>query len=586
MARTAGCPLASPKGVIMSSDVRLFQDINAIESLRNSDFDALSAYGEVIDNSIQANAKTIKINFHTKIEGNRSYEFIKEIEFGDDGDGMDPETLHRCLQLGWSSRYNDRSRIGRFGVGMTLAAIHECKRVKVYSKVSGGDWFSTYIDLDEIKEGATSSIPMPSKVALPEQYKKLVSDNSGTIVVWSKYDRQTANASRIRDEAKIWIGRTYRYFIWDGVNIFLNGEEIKVIDPLYVRTEKTRFPDDPPSTLFDDIVIKWPVDEFDAPPESPSTSNIVIRMSLLNEKFRPYGGVGGTAEVKARNIHENNGISILRNRREVFYGEIPYWGSVRKGKGWSRFDDIDRWWGCEILFDAVLDRAFSVKNIKRGAEPNAELKESIKHEITPTRESCLEKVRELWKISDQEARVKETGNRNSILNRPVDHDSAEEIAKVTPTDMTAIDEGKSLSLEVDAFIQQKVKNYNAEQKAALDALIKSQPFTIIEDTWTGSQFVENSFLGGKAVLRYNMGHIFFDKVYGLIRNLDKEDADPVKTSKDLKALLDLLIIAFAKGAARFPKDAEYSAEEFIENLSANWGQYLQSYVKTWAKENE
>ena len=37
--------------------VRFFEDSNALDSLRSSDFDTLSAYGEVIDNSIQANAK-------------------------------------------------------------------------------------------------------------------------------------------------------------------------------------------------------------------------------------------------------------------------------------------------------------------------------------------------------------------------------------------------------------------------------------------------------------------------------------------------------------------------------------------------
>ena len=35
----------------------------AFESMRDSDFDSLSAYGEAVDNAIQANASTIRINF-------------------------------------------------------------------------------------------------------------------------------------------------------------------------------------------------------------------------------------------------------------------------------------------------------------------------------------------------------------------------------------------------------------------------------------------------------------------------------------------------------------------------------------------
>ena len=104
------------------NEVRFFQDSNALESLRNSDFDAISAYGEVIDNSIQAGAKNIKIRLSTE-SVRAGYEQIKSITFGDDGIGMDAGTLHRCLQVGYSSRFNNRDGIGRFGVGMTLAAV-------------------------------------------------------------------------------------------------------------------------------------------------------------------------------------------------------------------------------------------------------------------------------------------------------------------------------------------------------------------------------------------------------------------------------------------------------------------------------
>src|SRR5260221_716094 len=127
--------------------VLLVDNARALESLRNSDFDAYSAFGEVIDNSIQANAKRIDIKVIYTPRSGRSFEPITKIGFADDGHGMDPEILHRCLQLGYSSRYNDRSGIGRFGVGMTLGAINQCERVEVYSKIPSGNWYMTYIDL-------------------------------------------------------------------------------------------------------------------------------------------------------------------------------------------------------------------------------------------------------------------------------------------------------------------------------------------------------------------------------------------------------------------------------------------------------
>ena len=125
------------------SGVSLVNDGAALLSMRNSDFDANSAVGEVIDNSIQAGAKKVRliVNFKASKE-----EPITSIAFGDDGIGMSRDVLHRCLQLGYSTRYNDRGGIGRFGVGATLAAINQCKKIEVYSKEKGGDWLYTYVD--------------------------------------------------------------------------------------------------------------------------------------------------------------------------------------------------------------------------------------------------------------------------------------------------------------------------------------------------------------------------------------------------------------------------------------------------------
>ena len=67
--------------------VRFFEDGNALDSLRSSDFDALSAYGEVIDNAIQARATEINLKFEAPISGKKRP--IDVLAFGDNGCGMD-----------------------------------------------------------------------------------------------------------------------------------------------------------------------------------------------------------------------------------------------------------------------------------------------------------------------------------------------------------------------------------------------------------------------------------------------------------------------------------------------------------------
>lgn len=567
--------------------VEFFQAGQAIESLRESEFDSNSAFGEVIDNSLQADATNINIKFETEQIKSRSN--ILAIAFGDDGRGMDAATLHNCMTLGWSSRYNDREGIGRFGVGMTLGAIHECKRVEIWSKQAGGEWQFTYLDLDEIKNGALKSIPDPVKRALPKEFASLPGKEHGTLVVWRKVDRQQDDATNIIESFNVWCGRTFRYFIWEAIpprtvpaTITINGEIVPAIDPLYARTEKTRFPKDPPAHVYDPIDIDWVVDTTSPGFEEGRKSKVVIRMSRLDESLRRKQGSGGGPEAKARFIDMNNGISILRSHREVFYGEIPYW---KTKAGWANFEEIDRWWGCEVLFDPEIDRAFQVKNIKRGAVPTRNLKEAIKDKILPTRETILQEVRALWsRTKDEEEHEKEIEKGKKLLARAGEHDVAEGTAKKTSVPKNQLDADKDLEKESEAAAKKYADRYNEEEQQRLAELFRSQPFTIMQNRWRGQQFFDSKFLGGSAVLDYNMDHAFWETVYGLVDQLTDEEVDHAVTAKEIRVMLDLLIIAYAKAEAVFSPESEYTADQFVQHLRVNWGQMLNSFVTARKKE--
>ena len=569
-------------------NVTFFEPGPAIQSLRESDFDTYSAFGEVIDNSLQADATQIRVKI--TVGGNKGRD-IQSVAFADDGHGMALEALHNCLTIGWSSRYNNRSGIGRFGVGMTLGAIHECRRVQVWSRdKASANWLYTYLDLDEIAAKELADVPTPVKRVIPAEYDELVTTDHGTVVVWSKYDRQTDNANTVVESFRVWCGRTYRYFIWDAVaprtsdcSIFINGEEVKAIDPLYVRTEKTRFPADTPAHLFEPMTIDWPVDRNAPGFMEGAKSTVTLRMSRLPENFRRRQQDGGRPPAKERFIDENNGISVLRNYREVFYGEVPYWKS---GDGWSSFMDIDRWWGLEVLFDPSVDRAFQVKNIKRGAVPQRQLKMTIKDKIKGTRKTVLEQVRALWAetaLKDREEEEKQEGE--DLVRRAGQHDEAESAVKRAPVPKSQLDKDLDPEKEATKAAGAYGDRYDEEEKQKLAELFKSQPFSIMETTWPGQAFYVPKFLGGKAVLDYNTSHTFWQTVYGLVDELNEDDVDKADVARKIRVMLDLLIIAHAKAEAMFNADDEYTANEFVQYIGSHWGQYLASYVNSWNKED-
>lgn len=232
---------------------------------------------------------------------------------------MNPETIHNCLTLGWSSRYNNRDGIGRFGVGMTLGAIHECKRIEVWSRPEDGDWNFTYMDLEEIESGSLSSVPPPTIQRLPKEFIGLAGKNKGTIIIWRKYDRQSADGHTMIADFEKWCGRTFRYFIWgepeyqrSAVTIRINDHEVRAIDPLYVRLKKTRFPNDPVAEEFAPMSLTWPLDTNAPGFSDGQRSTVRIRMSLLPEEWRQNQGDGSSSVANERHIPDNEGISILR----------------------------------------------------------------------------------------------------------------------------------------------------------------------------------------------------------------------------------------------------------------------------------
>lgn len=542
----------------------------ALQSMRDSDFDCYSAYAEAIDNSIQANATEIHIAFDTEEKRKGPpYEYIKQIAFVDNGDGMDEELIHNCLRLGYSSRFNDRSGIGRFGVGMTMGAIHECCNVRVFSRQGKQEeWLTTSLDISSSDDESVFIDP-PKSSKFPTWIEKVEPRGSGTAVIWSNYDRQQENGQKIIDECKVYFGRVFRKFIWRDVKIFVNGEPVHAIDPLYARTDKTKFPKDIAATLAEPISLQWPIPENIAGSEAQQDT-ITIRLSLLDEGIRGYRSTGGRKEVTDRYIDRNQGISIMRQDREVAYGAIPYWPGDQK---W--FTQPDRWWGCEIEFSPLLDRAFQVRNIKRGAVPNTELKKAIFDKINPTIQTYLETIRTRWdeKEQEREAEDRNSGRHNS------GHQEAEQIAEAKEKNLEDTFKPVDNPREAEQKLIKQIKKYQAavNEKVIIERW-RSQPYTIESDTWKGKEFIELKPLGGNDVLLYNASHILMKKLEELEERISANaDSASVALAKEVRTVVDLLLLSYAKAESKMSTDGKKT--DLLEILRMNWGIYARSYIQ-------
>ena len=562
----------------------LFHVGRAFESLRNSNFDTVSAIGEVIDNSIQANAKNIRMRIEKTQPRKKKVDLIS-IAFGDDGKGMTTNTLEKCVQVGFSERYNDRGGIGRFGVGMTLGAVTQCTRIEVYSKPQGGNWNFIFLDLDKLKDLEDAEPEKPIQLEIPREYADLVGD-TGTLVVWKNWDREDAEIDDIKD----WIGRVYRKFIGEEIikddkvvpnddqrHIFLDdgdtNEKIHAMDPLYVT--KTTFADER-AELYKPIVIEEWVHEFDKPPDNPhGQKSIVIRASLLPSSWRPATKMGNSKENRNRRVHNNEGISILRNDREVFYGHIPHYtisDPIHSGRG-KGFQDLDRYWGCEIAFDADLDHWFSVKNIKVGAKPTRDLRLKIQEALNPTIKSLRKEIRGEWDRVSAEKK-KATGGAASGT------DDAEDMLNdgTTPPETTQD--------EIDEMIKNSGADKEA-QKKDLELRLKEKTLVFNKkyDVDVRGNFIDVTAIGGRTMININMSKPFFKKFFDMLELLPKDvmverqDGASESIGKAMETNMYLLLGSFVLARSDFGNMEEIRPiEEVIAKLTYNWTFYLDRHV--------
>lgn len=579
--------------------VPLIRVDRTLNSLRSSGYSLEAAVGEPIDNSLEANARNIKILL---VEGTReitnkkkteTVKVVDQIAFGDDGDGMPEEVVARCLVLGESTRYNSRQGMGRFGVGATLGAISQAQRIEVYSRTkNSGPYLHSYIDLHEIEGGKQEFMPKPEPKEIPTAFVGLMNPKSpGTLIVWSKCDRLSEmtedgkkavkakdirTLENIRTDVIKYIARTYRYYLTEGRSIEVNGTKVLPHDPLYLMN--SRFAEDPKATVDFEEVVEWPI-----PSDPEKKAPIRIRMTLLPEAWRPVKGSGReTTFNRERRIVENEPLSIVRAKREIFWDIIPkfYPDGVR---------EIARWVGIELSFDPVLDEAFQVRNVKRGVEPVDELRHALRKLIQPGMETLVKKVRKVWKTND---------NARKMLKGI--HSAAEDIAAEADQTSLKTRAGRETPEEQRDERLNQVADKSAAALAAgspdappdpksveqLRERVKTLPFTVIDDQWPGNEFFATEHLGKKTIVTYNNNHPFFAKVYSKILAAagvhDEEEGstpDPrgiAEAARIVQIGLDLLIVAYAKAEA-MDDDADNRA--LYDSLRTQWGLFLSQMVQ-------
>ena len=165
-----------------------------LESMRDIGYSLGTALADLIDNSIAAQAKTIRVFADLSSSDPR-------VGILDDGLGMTEDELLEAMRLGSRSPLEKRARsdLGRFGLGLKTASFSQCRVVTVVTR-SKGATASARWDLNHIADSERWAVQMPDDPMSAPWADQL--GDRGTLVVWEELGSTSegGTASRHQDD--------------------------------------------------------------------------------------------------------------------------------------------------------------------------------------------------------------------------------------------------------------------------------------------------------------------------------------------------------------------------------------------------
>lgn len=284
----------------------------------------------------------------------------------DNGHGMTEDVLLEAMRHGGMGPETVRGPhdLGRYGLGLKTATLSQCRRLTVVSvaddKIAAAEW-----DLDEIEsrnEWILRILSTSDALALPHA-PALAATPSGTLVLWTKFDRAIAGEAsprkaleRLVDESRDHLSLVFHRFLAPddaskALSLTINGLALQPIDPFLQSNKRTE--NLPPELLF---VEGHPVSV--QPYILPHLSNI------KEEELRRLGG--------RDSLRLSQGFYIYRNRRLITAGT---WFRM------LRHDELSKLARVKVDIPNALDHLWDLDVKKSRANPPEQVRQGLRRII-------------------------------------------------------------------------------------------------------------------------------------------------------------------------------------------------------------
>lgn len=569
------------------ASVPLFFAQTLISSLRDVGYNTTtSAICEHVDNAIQAGATEVRVYFR---QTGKTGDATIDAAVYDDGRGMSPNVLKVATSFGGSMNFNNRSGIGRFGMGMKTAALSMSPVMELYSWQERDAYFNMTLDVEAIGKERTNAVELPDPTLmneLPDEVSELFTKpmnfpnsateqellvargedvgerlgQSGTIVYMPDCDRLTYAKSRtLVEHAVKEMSRVYRRAIAEGLKLYVNNRLVEAFDPTYsmAAARHVRLVDSPVKTsrLLFAKSVQIPLKEH-----GDETAAIVIRLYRL--PIEEWSNLPRKTQKNDLQIFNGLTVSMLRNDREVFAGPMTELTTRHS---------VTNWYRIQIDFPGELDEAFGVAANKQGVRLKGYVKDAIKKEIG---EDITTLNDEIKRFQGAQKSARSGGQPSAAEARATESDQHQ----AKPLELTAEEEAQLESNLLTLAIALRRDGETDEQALAR---VKASKYLIEfkHDEYWPFYHVEHRY--GRVILTINSAHPFFEELYEPLRKLgassNEDDDDGVNDAPRGDAqdgplvALELMLLSLGRAQAHIGSNNE-EAKRTMETLRREWSE--------------
>lgn len=570
--------------------VPLFFGQTLISSLRDVGYNSTtSALCEHVDNAIQAGATEVRVYFRQT--GKRG-EYETDVLVLDNGKGMAPNILRFATSFGGSMSYDNRSGIGRYGMGMKTAALSMSPVMDLYSWQEPGAYYNMTLDVEAIGKERTNLIELPEPtlmdqlptdisemlvkpLSFPDRDEQSPLANSiddlrerigesGTIVYLPSCDRLTfAKARTLCEHAIKEMSRVYRRFLARGIKLYVNNRLVEPFDPTYsiAAARHARIPElkVKESRLVFSNVIQVKRNGTNRQEEgTEETAAVTVRLYAL--PIEDWGSLPLKVRKNDLHLYDDNTVSVLRNDREVFIGTIPQIMKRHSDANWLRI---------QIDFGGLLDEAFGVAANKQGIRP----KEFVLKDLSDALDAEITALREQIKKYQSEQTVIRHGNKPTEGEMRADEAERRQAKPMPAPAPTTEEEQRQLDENLRTLAMMLKREKETDDEAF--ERIKNSKYIMHykHDVYWPFYHVDQRY--GKIILTINTAHPFYQHLYEPLSNAaltlatriaegapsDAEEnaAEPqtFQGAKDALIALQLMLLSLARAQSSMAlQDAE------------------------------